>query len=94
MCVVGVGVPVGELDHVCNYLTQHGCLVVCVDRYPLEGGGGVFLEHQRQRLRAAALQWAERLFVVNPGGYVATDTIDTIAAAEAAGVPVEYLEPQ
>ena len=81
MCVAGVGVAAAELDHVCNYLTQHGCLVLCVDRHPLEGGGA-FLERQRRRLRAAALDWAERLFVVNPGGYLAQDTLDAIGAGE------------
>lgn len=81
-------------------LTLEGKLVISLgvfghtdmpDRDWTTGGSGV--KRTLDDLHKRKIDVADRIFVVNPGGYIGESTRGEIAYAERLGKPVDYLEP-
>ena len=72
-------------------------VIVLAPHIPAAGeGGDTFTEEQRAtlgRLHLHRVDLADRVLVVNPGGYVGEATRREIAHAEASGTPVGFTDP-
>jgi hypothetical protein len=81
-------------------LTHEGRIVLSVGSYTraLEGVSpeeafGVDVKARLDELHKRKIDLADRIFVLNVGGYIGDSTRGEIAYAEATGKPVDYLEP-
>jgi hypothetical protein len=88
VCICGSTRFVDELRAANRELTLAGAIVVA----PTETGG-LITEEQRTALNALHLRkidLADRVLVVNPGGYIGESTSREIAHARATGKPVSF----
>ena len=91
VCLCGSTRFVAELRAVNRELTLGGVIVVA----PTEAGE-VVTEEEKAALDAIHLRkidLADRVLVVNPGGYVGESTSREIAYAHATGKPVTFTDP-
>ena len=91
VCLCGSMRFADELRAVNGELTLAGVIVVA----PGETGGAV-TDEQKAALDAVHLHkidLADRVLVVNPGGYVGESTSREIAHARATGKPVSFTDP-
>ena len=91
VCLCGSMRFADELRTVNGELTLAGVIVVA----PGETGGAV-TDEQKAALDAVHLHkidLADRVLVVNPGGYVGESTSREIAHARATGKPVSFTDP-
>lgn len=76
-------------------LTYEGKIVVTVhlfthaDKFPLLPETKKFLD----RLHLRKIDLADRVFVINPGGYIGESTANEITYATRRGIPIDYMEP-
>ena len=87
-----------------NYtLTMHGKIVLSVGFYPhakAEHGHGEGVGHDSaekialDELHKRKIDLADRVFVLNVGGYIGDSTRSEIEYAESIGRPITYLESQ
>lgn len=92
MCLCGSARFVDELRAANRDLTFAGVIVVA----PGEAGASV-TDKQKTALDALhrrKIDLADRILVVNPGGYVGESTSREIAYAHATGKPVSFTEPR
>jgi hypothetical protein len=86
---------------IANYeLTMSGAIVLSVGVYPNQEAPGYresdITPEQKAKLdelHKRKIDLADRVFVLNVGGYVGESTRSEIRYAEATGKPVEHLEP-
>ena len=91
VCLCGSTRFVAELRAVNRELTLAGVIVVA----PTEAGE-VITEEEKAALDAIHLRkidLADRVLVVNPGGYIGESTSREIAYARASGTPVSFTHP-
>ncbi|WP_254399734.1 hypothetical protein [Streptomyces sp. AC602_WCS936] len=80
-------------------LTFEGVIVVAPGVFPRaeeHGAGKLISEEQKTALDALHLRkidLADRVLVVNPGGYIGESTSREIAYAHATGKPVSFTDP-
>lgn len=88
-----------EMAVVTRELTLAGVIVVAPGVLPGPAGDrpGDELTHDQQvalgELHLRKIDLADRVLVVNPGGYLGESTTREIAYARATGTPVSYTEP-
>jgi hypothetical protein len=92
VCICGSTRFVDELRRANRELTLAGVIVVA----PGEAGESVTDEQKRalDALHRRKIDLADRVLVVNPGGYVGESTSGEIAYARAHGKPVSFTEPR
>jgi len=91
VCLCGSARFVEQIRAVNRRLTLAGVIVMA----PCEAGE-VFTAGQKAALDAVHLRkidLADRVLVVNPGGYLGESTIREIAYARAGGKPVSFTDP-
>ena len=91
VCLCGSTRFVAELRAVNRELTLAGVIVVA----PTEAGE-VITEEEKAALDAIHLRkidLADRVLVVNPGGYIGESTSREIAYARATGTPISFTHP-
>jgi hypothetical protein len=91
VCICGSTRFVAEMRAANRELTLAGAIVVA----PGEADGSI-TDEQRAALGALHLRridLADRVLVVNPGGYVGESTSGEIAYARATGKPVSFTDP-
>lgn len=90
VCICGSARFVEEMRDANRELTFAGAIVVA----PGEANGAVTEEEKRMldALHRHKINLADRVLVVNPGGYVGESTRREIAYARAAGKPVSFTE--
>ncbi len=91
VCICGSARFVAEMRAANRELTFAGVIVLA----PGEAGG-VIADEQKAALDALHLHkidLADRVLVVNPGGYVGESTSREIAYARAVGKPVSFTDP-
>jgi hypothetical protein len=91
VCICGSTRFVDEVRAANRELTLAGAIVVA----PGEAGGSV-TDGQKTALDALhrhKIDLADRVLVVNPGGYVGESTSGEIAYARATGKPVSFTDP-
>jgi hypothetical protein len=91
VCLCGSLRFAAELRAANRELTLAGAIVVA----PTEAGGGL-TDEQKAALGALHLRkidLADRVLVVNPGGYVGESTSREVAHARATGTPVSFTDP-
>lgn len=77
-------------------LTFAGVIVVAPGVFPSGEANEVVTDEQKSALGALHLRkidLADRVLVVNPGGYIGESTSREIAYARATGKPVSYTDP-
>lgn len=77
-------------------LTLAGVIVVAPGVFTHRESGGKITEEQKATLDALHLRkidLADRVLVINPGGYVGESTTREIAYARATGKPVSFTDP-
>ncbi|MGW7683417.1 hypothetical protein ACWGID_21960 [Kribbella sp. NPDC054772] len=77
-------------------LTFAGVIVVAPGVFPRAGDQELITDEQKAALGALHLRkidLADRVLVVNPGGYIGESTSREIAYARATGKPVSFTEP-
>lgn len=77
-------------------LTLAGAIVVAPGVFARHSAGGTVTEEQKTKLDALHLRkidLADRVLVVNPGGYIGESTSREIAHARATGKPVSFTDP-
>jgi hypothetical protein len=94
VCICGSTRFVAEMRAANRDLTVAGAIVLA----PGEAGGtgGVVTDEQKVALDAlhlSKIDLADRVLVVNPGGYVGESTRREIAHARATGKPVSFTDP-
>lgn len=91
VCLCGSMRFVGELRAANRELTLAGAIVVA----PTEAGASVTDEQKRtlDAIHLHKIDLADRVLVVNPGGYIGESTSREIAYAQAAGKPVSFTDP-
>ena len=96
VCLCGAARFANEMRAVEWELALAG-VIVLAPHFPAAGeGGDTFTEEQRAtlgRLHLHRVDLADRVLVVNPGGYVGEATRREIAHAEASGTPVGFTDP-
>lgn len=79
-------------------LTLHGFIVLSVGCVTSTDDAGLGINEDAKRrlddLHKRKIDLADRVLVLNVGGYIGESTISEIAYAMAHGKPVEYLEPE
>jgi hypothetical protein len=82
-------------------LTHEGCIVLSVGSYPRalkgvspEEAFGEDVKAGLDELHKRKIDLADRVLVLNVGGYIGDSTISEIAYATAHGKPIEYIEPE
>lgn len=99
VCICGSARFSDEIVAANRDLTLAGAIVVApaiLARRDDPGSGPELTEEQRTALGALHLRkidLADRVLVVNPGGYIGESTTREIAYARAAGKPVSYTNP-
>ncbi|MFD7616093.1 hypothetical protein [Streptomyces sp. NPDC059802] len=91
VCICGSARFADEMRAANRDLAFEGIIVVA----PVEADG-LITDEQKKALGALHLRridLADRVLVVNPGGYVGESTGREIAYAQAAGKPVSYTDP-
>jgi hypothetical protein len=91
VCICGSGRFVDEMRAANRGLTFAGAIVVA----PGEADG-LITDEQKTALDALHLRkidLADRVLVVNPGGYVGESTSREIAYARATGKPISFTDP-
>jgi len=86
-----------ELLAASRELTLAGAIVVAPGVFPEDGEGERLTDEQRIALGALHLRkidLADRVLVINPGGYVGETTSREIAYARDAGKPVSFTDPE
>lgn len=82
----------GEIRAVNRDLTMAGAIVLAPgDTY------GVLTDEQKAALGALHLRkidLADRVLIVNPGGYVGESTSREIEYSQAAGIPISFTDPR
>lgn len=94
VCLCGSTRFVDELRAANRELTFAGVIVVAPGE--ADEAGGAVTDEQKTALDALHLRkidLADRVLVVNPGGYVGESTRREIAYARAAGKPVSFTDP-
>ncbi len=93
VCVCGSARFAGEMRAANRELTFAGLIVVAPGE--VEAGGSVTDEQKTvlDALHLRKIDLADRVLVVNPGGYVGESTTREIAYAQAAGKPVSFTDP-
>ncbi|MFE9424318.1 hypothetical protein ACFYNO_15270 [Kitasatospora sp. NPDC006697] len=91
VCICGSARFVDEMRVANRDLTFAGVIVVA----PGEADGPVTDEQKTvlDALHLRKIDLADRVLVVNPGGYIGESTSREIAYARAAGKPVSYTDP-
>ena len=91
VCICGSARFVDEMRELNRELTFAGVIVVA----PGEAGEVVSDEQKAvlDALHLRKIDLADRIIVVNPGGYVGESTSREIAYARAAGKPVSFTHP-
>ncbi|MBL7252927.1 hypothetical protein [Paractinoplanes lichenicola] len=95
VCICGSVRFVDELSAANRALTLAGVIVVAPSVAPT-GGDEPITDEQKTALGALHLRkidLADRVLVVNPGGYVGESTSREIAYARATGKPVSFTDP-
>lgn len=92
VCLSGSARFLEEMREVNGELTLAGVIVVA----PGEPGGSVTDEQKvaLDVLHLRKIDLADRVLVVNPGGYVGESTRREIAYARATGKPVSFTDPE
>ncbi|MFF7554438.1 hypothetical protein ACFZA9_16320 [Streptomyces olivaceus] len=99
VCVYGSARFVEEMLAADRDLTLAGVIVVAPGVFARPGGGGPgeeITDEQRASLAALHLRkidLADRVLVIDPGGYVGESTSREIAYARATGKPVSFTAP-
>ena len=99
VCICGSIRFVNEMSAANRDLTFAGVIVVAPGVFPGPGdheAGDVLTDEQKTALDALHLRkidLADRVLVVNPGGYVGESTSREIAYARATGKPVSFTDP-
>ncbi|WP_340538948.1 hypothetical protein [Nocardioides sp. GXZ039] len=100
VCLCGSARFVEELHAANRELTLGGAIVVAPGVLPLPGAdepGEPMSDEQKAalgELHLRKIDLADRVVVVNPGGYVGESTSREIAYARAGGTPVSFTDPQ
>ncbi|MFI6112789.1 hypothetical protein [Kitasatospora sp. NPDC051164] len=91
VCICGSARFAAEMRAANRDLTFAGVIVVA----PGEADGPVTDEQKTvlDALHLSKIDLADRVLVVNPGGYVGESTSREIAHAQAAGKPVSFTDP-
>lgn len=91
VCICGSTRFVAEMRAATRDLTLAGVVVVA----PGEADGPVTAEQKTalDALHLRKIDLADRVLVVNPGGYVGESTRREIAYARATGTPVSFTDP-
>lgn len=95
VCICGSTRFADEMDAANRALALAGAVVLAPAVFP-PGEGESITEEQKAALGALHLRridLADRILVVNPGGYVGESTQREIAHARAAGKPVAFTDP-
>ena len=99
VCICGSARFVDEMIAVNRALTLAGVIVVAPAIFPsAEDHGADLLMTDEQKAALGALHvrkidLADRVLVVNPGGYIGESTRREIAYAQATGKPVSFTDP-
>lgn len=99
VCICGSTRFADEMVAVNHELTFAGVIVVAPGVFLRAGGAGAdewISDEQKAALDALHLRkidLADRVLVVNPGGYIGESTSREIAYAHATGKPVSYTDP-
>lgn len=99
VCISGSIRFADELSAANRDLTLAGAIVVAPTAFPRsadQDADGLITDEQREALGALHLRkidLADRVLVVNPGGYVGESTTREIAYARATGKPISFTEP-
>ncbi|MFH8282542.1 hypothetical protein [Streptomyces antibioticus] len=99
VCICGSTRFVDEMSAANRELTFTGVIVVAPGVFPRaedHEAGELITEEQKTALSALHLRkidLADRVLVVNPGGYVGESTSREIAYARATGKPVSFTHP-
>ncbi|EXJ50537.1 MAG: hypothetical protein BGN98_02085 [Microbacterium sp. 69-7] len=91
VCICGSSRFVAEMSDANRDLTLQGVIVLA----PGEMEGAVSAEQKAvlDALHRHKIDLADRVLVVNPGGYIGASTAAEIAYAQAAGTPVSFTDP-
>ncbi|MGB3762288.1 MAG: hypothetical protein WA966_03625 [Ornithinimicrobium sp.] len=91
VCICGSARFMAEMRSVNRDLTFAGVIVVA----PSEADESPTPEQKvvLDALHLRKIDLADRVLIVNPGGYVGASTLGEIAYAEAAGKPVAFTDP-
>ncbi len=96
VCICGSTRFAEEMTAANRDLTLAGAIVVAPGVFSHAETGGLITDEQRAALEALHLRkidLADRVLVVNPGGYVGESTSKEIAYAHATGKPVSFTHP-
>lgn len=96
VCICGSARFVDEMHAANRELTFAGVIVVAPGVFPSGEANEVVTDEQKSALGALHLRkidLADRVLVVNPGGYIGESTSREIAYARATGKPVSYTDP-
>lgn len=91
VCICGSTRFLGQMRAVSRELSLAGIVVLA----PVETGGSVTDEQKAvlDALHLHKIDLADRVVVVNPGGYIGESTSKEIAHAHANGTPVSFTDP-
>lgn len=99
VCICGSARFVDEMNSANRHLTLAGAIVVAPSVLANADGHGAeaaITDEQRTalgELHLRKIDLADRVLVVNPGGYIGESTTREIAYAEASDKPVSYTDP-
>ncbi len=99
VCICGSTRFVDEMGAANRDLTFAGAIVLAPGVFPHaehHGSGEVITDEQKAALDTVHLRkidLADRVLVVNPGGYIGESTRREIAYAHATGTPISFTDP-
>ncbi|WP_433008605.1 hypothetical protein [Kribbella sp. CA-294648] len=99
VCICGSARFLDEMQAANRELTLAGVIVVAPGVFPRAGdheADGLISDEQKAALGALHMRkidLADRVLVVNPGGYIGESTSREIAYARAAGKPISFTDP-
>jgi hypothetical protein len=98
VCLCGSSRFRAEYEHHADRLTHDGAIIVTIHCFKGQHsevpGMDEAVRGSLDELHKRKIDLADRVFVINVGGYVGDSTRSEIAYARAKGKPVEFLEPE